>query len=60
MSLYYHCQIKTTCHFCNKKAVFSLKHVNGVPDSSGPAVQLGAIEKYFATCAACYRAKLLQ
>jgi hypothetical protein len=34
-------EIKTTCHFCNKKAVFSLKHVNGVADCTGPSVQLG-------------------
>ena len=52
-------QIKTTCHFCSKKAVFSLKHVNGKADCTGPSVQLGAIEKYFATCADCYRTKLL-
>lgn len=52
-------QIKTTCHFCTKKAIFSLKHVNGVPDCTGPSVQLGALEKYFATCAECYTSKLL-
>jgi thymidine kinase len=34
-------EIKTTCYFCNKKAVFSLKHVNGVADCTGPSVQLG-------------------
>ena len=39
-------EVKTTCHFCNKKAVFNLKHVNGLADCTGPAVQLGAEEKY--------------
>lgn len=34
-------EIKTTCHYCNRKAVFNLKHVNGVADCTGPAVQLG-------------------
>ena len=33
-------EVKTTCHFCNKKAVMNLKHVNGVADTSGPAVQV--------------------
>ena len=47
-------EIKTTCFFCNKKAIFNLKHVNGLPDFSGPVVQLGAEEKYFPTCSSCY------
>lgn len=34
-------EVKTTCQFCNKKAVFNLKHVNGIADCTGPAVQLG-------------------
>lgn len=53
-------EVKTTCHFCNKKAVFNLKHVNGVADCTGPAVQLGAEERYFPTCFGCYRASLLK
>jgi thymidine kinase len=48
-------EVKTTCYFCNKKAVMNLKHVDGVADTSGPAVQLGAEEKYFPTCFPCYR-----
>lgn len=48
-------EVKTTCHFCNSKAILNLKHVNGVADTSGPAVQLGAEEKYFPTCYTCYR-----
>ena len=28
-------EVKTTCNFCNKKAVFNLKHVNGKADCSG-------------------------
>lgn len=53
-------EVKTTCHFCNKKGVFNLKHVNGVADCSGPAVQLGAEEKYFPTCFSCYRRSLIE
>ena len=26
-------EVKTTCHFCNKKAVLNLKHVNGIADT---------------------------
>lgn len=52
-------EVKTTCYLCNKKAVFNLKHVNGVADCTGPAVQLGAEEKYFPTCFGCYRSSLM-
>lgn len=51
-------EVKTTCQFCNKKAVLNLKHVNGQADTEGPAVQLGAEEKYFPTCFPCYRKSL--
>lgn len=53
-------EVKTTCYFCNKKAVLNLKHVNGKADCTGPAVQLGAEEKYFPTCFGCYRNSLLK
>lgn len=52
-------EVKTTCFNCNRKAVFNLKHVNGIADCTGPAVQLGAEEKYFPTCFQCYRQSLL-
>eukprot|EP00605_Chrysophyceae_sp_TOSAG23-4_P000818 GSChrysophyteH1.ASY1.ANO1.908.1 assembled CDS len=48
-------EVKTTCNFCTKKAVMNLKHVNGVADTQGPAVQLGSEEKYFPCCFGCYR-----
>ena len=51
-------EVKTTCQFCNSKAVLNLKHVDGVADTTGPAVQLGAEEKYFPTCYNCYRNSL--
>lgn len=47
-------EIKTTCAFCNKKAVYNLKHANGVPTVDGPTVDLGAEEKYFPACSLCY------
>ena len=48
-------EIKTTCAFCNRKAVTNLKHLNGVATLSGPAIDLGAEEKYFPACYACYK-----
>ena len=44
--------------FCNRKAVFNLKHVDGKADLQGPAVQLGAEEKYFPSCFECYQVAL--
>jgi thymidine kinase len=52
-------EVKTTCQYCNRKAVFNLKHVNGLADCTGPAVQLGAEEKYYPTCYQCYRQSLI-
>lgn len=52
-------EIKTTCAFCNSKAVFNLKHVNGVATMEGPVIDLGADEKYFPSCASCYSKQLL-
>ena len=51
-------EIKTTCHYCNRKAIFNLKLADGVPTLAGPTVDLGTEEKYLPTCAICYEAKL--
>jgi len=56
-------EVKTTCAFCNKKAVYNLKMVDGFavgPDSQGPVVELGCEEKYLPSCAGCYDAKILE
>lgn len=53
-------EIKTTCFFCNKKATMNLKHVDGRADLHGPSVQLGAEEKFYPACYACYREKLAE
>lgn len=50
-------EIKTICHFCLRKAVFNLKLLDGRPTLAGPAVELGAEEKYLPVCAACYAAR---
>lgn len=47
-------EIKTTCAYCNRKAIFNLKLVNGKPTREGPSVELGAEELYQPACATCY------
>ena len=47
-------EVKTTCAFCNRKAIFNIKFVNGVPVQEGPQVELGAEEKYLPACSCCY------
>lgn len=47
-------EVKTTCHFCARKAIFNLKFVNGVATREGPSIELGAEEKYSPACATCY------
>ncbi|PIE01824.1 MAG: thymidine kinase [Acidobacteria bacterium] len=51
-------EVKTTCAFCNKKAIFNLKFKDGQPTRVGPSVDLGAEEKYQPVCAPCYEKKL--
>ncbi len=51
-------EIKTTCNYCNRKAVFNLKLVQGVPTLQGPRIDLGTEEKYLPACAACYSKQL--
>jgi thymidine kinase len=51
-------EIKTTCAYCNRKAIFNLKLLNGEPTMEGPAIELGAEEKYLPTCSACYVARV--
>lgn len=52
-------ELKTTCAFCNKKAIYNIKHINGVATVSGPEIDLGAEEKYFPACASCYAEQTL-
>lgn len=47
-------EIKNTCNYCENKAVFNLKLIDGVATLEGPAVELGCEEKYLPVCAHCY------
>jgi thymidine kinase len=51
-------EIKTTCTFCNRKAVLNLKSVDGLPTLDGPSKQLGAEELYLPVCYVHYTEKL--
>lgn len=48
-------EVKTTCAFCNRKAIFNLKFSNGLVTTDGPTIDLGAEEKYLPACAPCYK-----
>lgn len=47
-------EIKTTCAYCLRKAIFNLKLLDGKPTLAGPTVELGCEEKYLPACGACY------
>jgi thymidine kinase len=51
-------EIKTTCFFCNRKAIYNMKMLNGKPTVQGPTIDLGAEEKYLPSCANCYSEKI--
>ncbi len=51
-------EIKATCHYCNKKSIMNLKHVNGVPTLDGPSVQLGAEETFVPCCYGCWTGEI--
>jgi thymidine kinase len=47
-------EVKVTCQWCNRKAVFNMRLVDGKPTRQGPQVLLGAEESYVPTCCRCY------
>ncbi|GAB5412128.1 MAG: thymidine kinase [Chlamydiales bacterium] len=51
-------EIKSTCFYCNRKAVMNLRYIDGRPVVEGPVVFLGADEKYHPACYPCYRKQL--
>ncbi len=50
-------EIKSTCQYCNKKAVYNMRLINGKGVLEGPQVLLGAEETYQPVCASCYYQK---
>jgi thymidine kinase len=52
-------EIKTTCKFCNRKAVFNLRHDSeGRALLDGPTLLLGADTCYSPTCYPCYHTRI--
>ncbi|MEZ4743504.1 MAG: thymidine kinase [Bdellovibrionota bacterium] len=43
-------EVKTVCNYCNSKAVYNLKLLNGNPTTEGPQIELGAEESYLPVC----------
>jgi thymidine kinase len=51
-------EVKTTCAFCNKKAVFNLRLQDGKATVEGETIELGLEDKYLPSCSGCYEEKL--
>lgn len=48
-------EVKTTCRFCNRKAVFNLRHTKeGKAIVDGPTIMMGTEELYSPACYTCY------
>jgi thymidine kinase len=48
-------EVKTVCHFCNRKAIFNLRISESGAVTDGPQIELGADERYRPACGPCYR-----
>lgn len=46
-------EIKTVCHFCNRKATMNLRLVDGDPVYDGAQIQIGD-QEYLSVCRKCY------
>ena len=51
-------EIKVTCQFCDKKAVFNMRLFDGKPTLKGGQIQVGGDESYVPVCYNCYHAEL--
>ena len=51
-------EIKTTCAYCNSKAILNLKSLDGEPTLDGPSTELGCEELYLPVCYRHYRERL--
>jgi thymidine kinase len=43
-------EIKVTCRYCNRKAIFNMRLVDGIASRGGPQVQIGGNESYAPVC----------
>lgn len=51
-------EIKVTCQYCNRKAIFNMRLVDGRPTVDGAQIQIGGDEAYVPVCHPCYASKL--
>ncbi|GAC1580485.1 MAG: thymidine kinase [Polyangiales bacterium] len=47
-------EIKVTCQYCNRKAIFNMRLSNGTPTLDGAQVELGCEDRYLPVCFACW------
>ncbi|MCB9750923.1 MAG: thymidine kinase [Myxococcales bacterium] len=47
-------EVKVTCQFCNRKAIYNLRMIDGRGTLSGAQIELGANDRYAPVCCACY------
>lgn len=43
-------EIKNTCAYCNRKAIYNLRHSNGKKIKEGEQIELGLEDKYLPVC----------
>ena len=51
-------EVKVTCQFCNRKAIFNMRFAAGQPTLSGAQVELGAEDSYLPVCFKCWDERL--
>jgi thymidine kinase len=51
-------EVKVTCQYCNRKAIFNMRLIGGEPAYEGAQVHLGGDESYVPVCYACYADRL--
>ncbi len=51
-------EVKTTCHRCNRKAIFNLKSIGGVAHLDGPSQQVAGDETFQPVCSVHYTEEL--
>jgi thymidine kinase len=50
-------EVKVTCQFCNRKAIFNLRLQDGQAELDGPQIELGGNDRYAPACFGCYRSR---
>ena len=53
-------EVKTTCAYCNRKAVFNIKLKHGNAMTDGEEIELGTEELYRPTCCRCFEERIGQ